>query len=401
MPLRQLYQLTLCALAAAAPAALSAQAIPLAVNPSTAADGYGPAGRGPAGRSRVDLSETALARGRYAVLVDLDANVLSFRKGSQVLWSAPIGTGTGLRMEAGDQEWDFSTPNGVFHVQFKEENPVWIAPDWFFLENGLPVPPPNDRKRFFPGGLGAAAVYIDHDLAIHGTDKPELLGERVSHGCIRLSNRDALRLFHNVQVGTEVIIVGGRHLAEATRATNASRATKRTGAATFDPVPKKEPKDALLEGWRAMDSEDLLIVLDDELWLDPKVSRWPEVASLLLDRGLKSDDDEALAGLFSAAANLPSAQVGREYSTFLADAYARSPLRTVDMLGVLDRAGRGRAATAIVTATMELFNGSFDDPAAPWPTRRIPESVRAEISASGWRALASAESDFRARGGRR
>src|SRR5690606_358254 len=120
---------------------------------------------------------------------------------------------TGLMMQDhDDRDWDFSTPNGVFQVQFKERDPVWIAEDWYFIENGLPVPPPNDRSRYFPGGLGAAAVYFSRELAIHGTDKPELLGQRVSHGCIRLSNADALRLYHNVQVGTEVVIVGGEDI---------------------------------------------------------------------------------------------------------------------------------------------------------------------------------------------
>jgi lipoprotein-anchoring transpeptidase ErfK/SrfK len=80
-----------------------------------------------------------------------------------------VGTGTGLRLEGPDGEWDFSTPDGIFHVQYKEESPVWMAPDWYFIENKLPVPPPNDAKRRFPGGLGAAAVYIGEGLAIHGT----------------------------------------------------------------------------------------------------------------------------------------------------------------------------------------------------------------------------------------
>lgn len=392
---RRFTQLAICALATGTPALARAQGVPIAVNASMMADGSGSARHGSTATasSDYDLSGTALARGRYAVLIDLDKNLLSFRKGDQVLWTAPIGTGTGLRMEKGDQAWDFSTPNGIFHVQFKEENPVWIAPDWFFLENGLPVPPPNDKKRYFPGGLGAAAVYIDHDLAIHGTDKPELLGQRVSHGCIRLANRDAQRLYHNVQVGTEVIIVGGRNAAK-----EAAEAAARGN--TFDPSPKKAPKDPVLEGWKAMNSEDLVITLDNELWLDSEISRWPEVASLLLDRGLKSDDEEALAGLFSMAGNLPSTRIEREYSTFLADAYARSPRETVEALGRLDRTTRRRAASAIVSATMDLFNGSFDDPTAPWPTWRLPESARERLSPTGWRALASAESDFRAQGER-
>jgi hypothetical protein len=49
---------------------------------------------------------------------------------------------------------------------------------------------------------------------------------------------------------------------------------------------------------------------------------------------------------------------------------------------------------------MELFNGDFDAPAAPWPTRRIPGTAREAVSSSGWRALASAEADFRSHGER-
>jgi hypothetical protein len=50
---------------------------------------------------------------------------------------------------------------------------------------------------------------------------------------------------------------------------------------------------------------------------------------------------------------------------------------------------------------MQLFHGEYDDPTAPWPTRRIPASAREDLSTSGWRALASAEADFRTRGERR
>jgi lipoprotein-anchoring transpeptidase ErfK/SrfK len=392
MPFSRLTRILFCTLTATAPAALAAQSAPVAINASASVEGSGGAASAESdasdSSSDVDLSNTALARGRYAVVIDLSVNVLSFRKGDETLWSAPIGTGTGLSMHDGDQSWNFSTPDGIFHVQFKEENPVWIAPDWFFLENKLPVPPPNDKKRYFPGGLGSAAVYITPDMAIHGTDKPELLGQRVSHGCIRLANAYAERLFHDVQIGTEVIIVGGRRPDEEPP----------TVENTFDPEPKKQPKDPVLEGWKKMDSQDLLAVLDNELWLDSDITRWPEVASILLDRGLTSEDDEALAGLFATAANLPNARVEHEYDAFLADAYSRGPQRTVDVLGGLDRDARRRAATAIVTATMELFHGDFDDPTAPWPTRRIPGSAREDLSTVGWHALASAEADFQARG---
>lgn len=43
-------------------------------------------------------------------------------------------------------------------------------------------------------------------VGIHGTDKPGLVPGRVSHGCIRLRNPDALRLARLVPVGTPITI---------------------------------------------------------------------------------------------------------------------------------------------------------------------------------------------------
>ncbi len=103
--------------------------------------------------TRIPRTSPGLSAGKYVVVIDLDSNLLHFTRDRRVLWSAPVGTGTGLRLEGPDGEWDFSTPDGIFHVQYKEESPVWMAPDWYFVENKLPVPPPNDPKRRFPGGL--------------------------------------------------------------------------------------------------------------------------------------------------------------------------------------------------------------------------------------------------------
>lgn len=358
---------------------LQAQAPPLAMR--TSAGGAGEGG---------EVVSSALARGRYAVVIDLDANRLYFRQGEVTLWSAPVGTGTGLRLETEEHEWDFSTPNGVFHVQYKEEDPVWIAPDWYFVENGLPVPPANDRRRLFPGGLGAAAVYIDHDLAIHGTDKPELLGQRVSHGCIRLSNKDALRLFHNVQVGTEVVIVGGKRHPEPARTV----ARKGSARATFDPAaPRPQPKDPLLERWERMPTARLLRVLEDELWEDEESSRWPEVARLLLNRGL-GRDDLALQGLLAGAADLPAA-AEQEYRTFLADAFSRGTRRTLEALSELQPRDRDRAAEAIVAASIGLFPGELDAHSVPWPTSRVPRTAVGSEGRRGWSALSRAEERLR------
>ena len=336
------------------------------------------------------LRSEALAKGRYAVVVDLDVNLLHFRQGDVTLWSAPIGTGTGLMMQDGDDDWDFSTPNGVFQVKFKERDPVWIAEDWYFVENGLPVPPPNDPARYFPGGLGAAAVYISRELAIHGTDKPELLGQRVSHGCIRLSNRDALRLFHNVQVGTEVVIVGGEDIPREV----ITPAQARRLAEGFRPSePRVAARDPLLDSWKGMATRQLALVLQSELRENPRRSRWPEVAHLLSDRGLNGDE-RALIGLLAAGLDLPDERVEREFRTFIADAYARAGLMTLDALSSFDADNRDRLAAVIVDASLQLYPGDLGAPSAPWPTRRVPRTAVQESGVAGWVALRAAEEEM-------
>lgn len=149
--------------------------------------------------------------GRY-VVIRLAENRLYVVEGDRTVWSAPVGTGTGFRLEGQKQSWHFDTPRGVFRVQHKEKDPVWIKPDWAFVEAGQPVPPANSPLRRVPGTLGTTAIYIGYELAMHGTDKPELVlspdpdARRVSHGCIRLTNEDARRLYYYVELGTPVLI---------------------------------------------------------------------------------------------------------------------------------------------------------------------------------------------------
>jgi lipoprotein-anchoring transpeptidase ErfK/SrfK len=52
--------------------------------------------------------------------------------------------------------------------------------------------------------LGTTALYLEEGIAIHGTNAPELLGQPVSAGCIRMTNEMARLLYHEVNVGTPV-----------------------------------------------------------------------------------------------------------------------------------------------------------------------------------------------------
>jgi len=353
----------------------------------------------PAARSANPLARVrsqALARGGYAVVVDLDENRLYFAKGRRVLWSAPVGTGTGLRVEHDRGEWDFATPNGTFHVTYKEIEPDWIAPDWYFVENGLRVPPAGSDARRFPRGLGSAAVFIGQGLAIHGTDKPELLGQNVSHGCIRLANADALRLFHNVQVGTEIVIVGGRDPRPAAR----PRQTASTSSPRRSGPPPRDPFIVELEG---EDTYDLLDRLDDELFRAAAVSgarsSWHQVASVLLLRGTKEGDDDALQGVISRVTEVGSGALRDEYATFVADAYNQGPLRVIEAMAQMDRTTRTAVAHSLVESSIGLYPGDPESVSAPWPTRRAPRTAVRRSAQRGWDALQLAENAHRERMG--
>lgn len=320
------------------------------------------------------------AEGAY-VLVDLDENILRFMDGETVAWEAPVGTGTGLRLQGEDGEWDFSTPQGVFQVKFKEELPVWYLPDWYFVEKSLPIPPDDSPSRRLEGQLGVAAVYLGEEIAIHGTERPELLGQRVSHGCIRLENKFAQRLYHNVQVGTPIVIVGGEHLEDE------------PPGVTTDPGKPKPPAPDPLGG---VATTTILERLEQRLKAGDRAGEWVPLASRLITRGLK-DDAPALRGLLALAGTADSPTLNREYATFLADAFSRGALRVVVSLNRIEPVARDRATRAIVDATMRLYGGSLNDERAPWPTRRLHNGMLGPEGAAGWDSLLAAERDFRER----
>jgi len=84
------------------------------------------------------------------------------------------------------------TPLGEFYVtaRFVPDDPFLGA---FALETSA-----YSRLTEWPGG---------GKVGIHGTSEPWLLGQAVSHGCVRVSNRTALALEHLAPVGTPISIV--------------------------------------------------------------------------------------------------------------------------------------------------------------------------------------------------
>jgi L,D-transpeptidase YbiS len=148
-----------------------------------------------------------LTSGRPYLIVDTSENRVYLMSGKKVLHEGICSTGSYVLLKAGDErQWMFVTPRGMFHILGKREAPVWHKPDWAFIEEGLPVPPPNSPERFETGVLGEYALELGDGYLIHGTLYKRMLGMPVTHGCVRLGDEDLRIVYQNLQVGSKVFI---------------------------------------------------------------------------------------------------------------------------------------------------------------------------------------------------
>lgn len=133
---------------------------------------------------------------RRGIVVNLAAQRLYyFPPKSGKVETFPIGIGV--------QGW--ATPAGVTRVVAKVKDPTWYPPPSIRAQH-------PDLPRAIPPGpddpLGDYALRLGwSDYLIHGTNKPDSVGRRVSHGCLHLYPADIERLFNEVPVGTPVRVI--------------------------------------------------------------------------------------------------------------------------------------------------------------------------------------------------
>lgn len=144
----------------------------------------------------------------YLVL-DLSVNLLFVQQGERTLYTALASTGSKKVLQDPhypSRRWKFETPRGMFTIVSKLVDPVWIKPDWAFIEEGQSVP--RDRKsRLQPGVLGKYALGFGNSYFIHGTLYTNLLGANITHGCIQLSDEDLRYVFRTVPLGASLFIM--------------------------------------------------------------------------------------------------------------------------------------------------------------------------------------------------
>lgn len=116
-----------------------------------------------------------------------------------------LGNGYAIRYPVGvgraGQQWA-----GVSYIDGKYVEPDWAAPPVMRRD-------PSQPPQVIPGGspqnpMGIAALTLTGgEYAIHGTNRPESVGNFVSAGCIRMFNQDVVDLYQRVAVGTPVVVM--------------------------------------------------------------------------------------------------------------------------------------------------------------------------------------------------
>lgn len=94
----------------------------------------------------------------------------------------------------------YETPQGSFNIFSREKDPTFKN-----FKTGAIIPPGKNN----PLGTRWIGVWSDGktQIGFHGTNRPQSIGKAVSHGCIRMHNKDVVALFEQVKIGTLVQIV--------------------------------------------------------------------------------------------------------------------------------------------------------------------------------------------------
>ncbi len=141
------------------------------------------------------------------LIVNTTHNTFRLMQGDNLIREGMCSTGSYTILTKGDnKKWVFETPRGMMKVRSKQVNPVWVRPDWAFVEEGLPVPSPRHPSRYEYGTLGDYKLELKDGYLIHGTLYKRFLGMAVTHGCIRLGDDDLKAVYNTLKTGSKVFI---------------------------------------------------------------------------------------------------------------------------------------------------------------------------------------------------
>jgi lipoprotein-anchoring transpeptidase ErfK/SrfK len=152
--------------------------------------------RGTSGRNTAPKPVDAPAKPDVTVTVSRSTSALTVRDATnQTVFYAPVTTGS---------END-PLPIGEWKVTGVQYSPEFhYNPDLFWDAD-----PSHAKAKLKPGPNNpVGVVWVDlskEHYGIHGTPEPANIGKTASHGCVRLTNWDALRFAGLVKPGTRVV----------------------------------------------------------------------------------------------------------------------------------------------------------------------------------------------------
>jgi lipoprotein-anchoring transpeptidase ErfK/SrfK len=206
------------------------------------------------------IRAAALSDPGFRVLVSTDRRALWLMKKDSVIFAAPVAVGMHEPFTWAGKTYDFKTPLGRRKVIAKQENPLWVPPDWHYFEKAhelkvtpvqlkpgqvvrltdstrievrgpqvgrvnvygnfwpftpgseiifdkkIFIPPLTSAQRKVPEVLGTHKLEIGDGYLIHGTNEATSIGGAVSHGCVRMYNEDVAWLYERVPIGTPVYL---------------------------------------------------------------------------------------------------------------------------------------------------------------------------------------------------
>ena len=121
----------------------------------------------------LQASTVQITKTTFRVFVDLTGRTLRVEDSGKSVLQVPIAVGTE----------DNPTPTGATFITELIEN---VNPNGSYGPYAFGLALHSDTLTEFAGGNG--------QVGVHGTNQPALIGQRVSHGCVRLANDDIRKL---------------------------------------------------------------------------------------------------------------------------------------------------------------------------------------------------------------
>ncbi|MCC6219701.1 MAG: L,D-transpeptidase [Deltaproteobacteria bacterium] len=120
--------------------------------------------------------------------ISAEAKTLTLYRGSEI-----------VKRIAGDGQIDLEP--GVYALQHKQRNPLWYAPDSYFLKRRQSVPAAEDHTRYRKGALGEHVIYASTTFAIHSAS---LWDSDV--GGMRIKRNDLSSIYYMIPIGATIVV---------------------------------------------------------------------------------------------------------------------------------------------------------------------------------------------------